>query len=72
MYDEVRRPRAQSVWDASWRQGDNNDFRGKHGPTFEGLRKDVEGVWDAVWHYPTDEDTRKAMSRLKELGVFRK
>ncbi|KAJ3558545.1 hypothetical protein NM688_g857 [Phlebia brevispora] len=68
VYDEVRRPRALSVWEGSVRQGDNYDWRGKSGPSREGVRKDLAGSFDFVWNYPVHEDFKKAASRLQELG----
>ncbi|KAI0697527.1 FAD/NAD-P-binding domain-containing protein [Cytidiella melzeri] len=56
VYDTVRRPRAQSVWEGSVRAAEIYEGHGKHGSTNEGRRQDLEGIWSFVWHHEPDED----------------
>ena len=72
VYDEVRRPHAQQVWDTTRRNGHTYQSRGEHGPSHEGIRKDMQGIWDFVWHHPLHADRDQAIARLRELGVYRK
>ena len=72
MYDEVRRPHAQHVWDETLRNGNTYQSRGPAGPSPEGVKKDLDGVWDFVWHHPLHADHDEAVSNLQALGVYRK
>lgn len=70
MYDEVRRPRAQSVWEGSVRAGRIFDGHGPSGPTPEGVRKDLAGIWDMVWRRDLHAEEQRAVRILQERGVF--
>ncbi|KAI0673685.1 FAD/NAD-P-binding domain-containing protein [Trametes maxima] len=70
VYSDVRRPRAQSVWDASYRAGSAYHFRGAHGPSKEGLSEDMRDMWKPVWHYDLDSDVESALLALRESGAF--
>ena len=70
MYDEVRRPRAQAVWEGSLNAGKVYDGHGKSGPSPEGLRKDFDGLQDFVWGHHMDDDVQRACTVLHERGVF--
>ena len=72
VYDEIRRPRAQSVWEGSRRQADYYECYGPHGPTPDGIRQDIEGTWGFVWDYPLNADMDKAVARLQDMGVYRR
>lgn len=71
VYDEIRRPRSQAVWDGSREAGKIFDGNGKSGPTVEGMRKDLPGMWDLVWDYEFDDDEQRAVTMLQERGVFK-
>ncbi|KAI0639963.1 FAD/NAD-P-binding domain-containing protein [Trametes polyzona] len=63
-YSTVRRPRAQSVWDASYRAGSTYHLQGAHGRSHEGLRVDLQDQWKPIWHYDLDGDIRSACVSL--------
>ncbi|KAH9949948.1 hypothetical protein B0H21DRAFT_776995 [Amylocystis lapponica] len=69
-YDRVRRPRAQMVWEGARSAGRVYEFRGPHGSNMEGIREDLTGQWSPVWDHSMDEDILKAISWLKDSGVF--
>ncbi|KAI0652410.1 FAD/NAD-P-binding domain-containing protein [Trametes meyenii] len=66
VYSDVRRPRAESVWEASHRAGSAYHFRGAHGPSKEGLGD----IWKPVWHHDLDSDVESALSTLRQWGAF--
>ena len=70
VYDEIRRPRVNRIWDDTFRTGNIVDGLGKHGPTHEGLHKDLYGTWDYAWNHDADEYVVKALHRLRKLGAF--
>ncbi|KAI0715000.1 FAD/NAD-P-binding domain-containing protein [Earliella scabrosa] len=63
-YSEVRKPRSQTVWDASHRAGSIYDSHGPSGPTFEGMRRDLQDLWKPVWGYDIDDDVKAAVALL--------
>ena len=63
-YSEVRMPRSQTVWDASHRAGSIYDNHGPSGPTFEGMRRDLQDLWKPVWGYDIDDDVKAAVALL--------
>ncbi len=70
VYDEIRRPRAQSVWEGSIRAGDIYEGYGISGSSPEGMRKDLEGIADFVWEHDLNQDMQQATIRLQQLGIF--
>lgn len=70
VYDEIRHPRAQLVWDESWKMGRLFDGYGKTQPSPEGIREDIPGLWDFVWGHDLEEDLHDAERRLEASGVF--
>ncbi|KAI0347664.1 FAD/NAD-P-binding domain-containing protein [Trametopsis cervina] len=70
VYDAVRRPRAQRVWEASIRAADIYEGYGEHGASNEARRRDLEGIWDWVWHHGADEDYHLALEMLRSQGLF--
>ncbi|RPD82203.1 FAD/NAD-P-binding domain-containing protein [Lentinus tigrinus ALCF2SS1-7] len=69
-YSDVRRPRAQAVWEVSDRAGRVYDFHGPHGSTPEGLREDLEDICAPIWHYDLDRDLESAIEMLRANGSF--
>ncbi|EIW63965.1 FAD/NAD-P-binding domain-containing protein [Trametes versicolor FP-101664 SS1] len=69
-YSAVRQPRAQSVWDASYRAGSTYHLQGPHGATKEGLCEDLKDMWKPVWHYDFDSDVDTAVDSLRQSGAF--
>ena len=70
MYDEVRRPRAQSVWDGSLRAGRIYDYHGESGALPEGIQSDLRGIRDFIRDYDLGADEQRAIRTLRERGVF--
>ena len=70
VYDEVRRPRAQHVWEESWKMGRLFDGYGKTQPSPEGIREDIPGLWDFVWGHGLEDDLHEAERILEARGVF--
>lgn len=69
-YDEVCRPRAQSVWDGSLTAGTTYDCHGKSGSSPGGLRKDLAGIRDFIWDYDLGADEKRAIESLRHRDVF--
>ncbi|OJT04462.1 Salicylate hydroxylase [Trametes pubescens] len=69
-YSAVRQPRAQSVWDASYRAGSTYHLQGPHGATKEGLCEDLKDMWKPVWHYDFLSDVNSAVDSLRRSGAF--
>lgn len=69
-YSQVRRPRAQAVWELSHRAGCIYEHHGPHGPTREGLAEDLRDMMDPIWHYDLDGDVQSAVQILAENGTF--
>ena len=70
MYDELRRPRSQKVWEQSTAAGRIRDGLGASGFTVEGISQDLTGNLDYVNSYKLGEDVRQAEGILKERGVY--
>ncbi|KAI1788893.1 salicylate hydroxylase [Ganoderma leucocontextum] len=64
-YSAVRRPRAQTVWDASHRAGSIFDHHGPHGATPQGLAEDLKDLWGPVWRYDLDAEFDAAVAILR-------
>ena len=69
-YDEIRRPRAQRVWERTVMTCEIYEGRGPSGFSSEGLTKDLTGNWDYVWHHDLDGDIKAAVLRLQNDGIF--
>ncbi|KIM88945.1 hypothetical protein PILCRDRAFT_245641 [Piloderma croceum F 1598] len=69
-YDNVRRPRANMVQQASTIAGDIYEGYGKPGFTVEEMRERLSGIWDPIWHHDLEADIAKAVQSLKENGSF--
>lgn len=69
-YDEVRRPRAQRVWEGSVYAGSIFEGYGKSQPFPEGLREDLPGLWDFIWYHGLEDDLHAAEQILEDAGVF--
>ncbi|KAJ3543230.1 hypothetical protein NM688_g5882 [Phlebia brevispora] len=72
VYDEIRRPRAQKVWEGSVHAGRVVDGYGPSGMSADGLRKDIPGMWDFVWRHDMEGNVQQAVQTLEERGVFTK
>ncbi|KAJ3488182.1 hypothetical protein NLI96_g3021 [Meripilus lineatus] len=70
VYDEIRRPRAQKVWEDTRMAGDIYEGFGRQGFTPDGLRQDLSGLWDFVWNHDIVKDIQTAGEYLRELGTF--
>lgn len=70
VYDELRRPRSQRVWDLSYQSGVVSDGLGLHGVSACGIAQDMGGLQDYVWSYVVGEDVEIAVKRLQARGVF--
>ncbi|OSX66927.1 hypothetical protein POSPLADRAFT_1072093 [Postia placenta MAD-698-R-SB12] len=69
-YDRIRRPRAQMVWEASYRAGRVYDGFGDHGLSPEGVEQDIGRQWDPVYKHDIDNDIEQAVAWLKEMFIF--
>ncbi|KAI0784965.1 FAD/NAD(P)-binding domain-containing protein [Abortiporus biennis] len=69
-YDEIRRPRAQDVWERSYNSGEATEGRGPHGYSPEGIRMDVADMFSPVWHHDLSEDIDIAKRQLHDRGAF--
>lgn len=69
-YDRIRRPRAQMVWEASYKAGRVYDGFGDHGLSPEGVKQDIGRQWDPVYKHDIDNDIEQAVAWLKEMSVF--
>ncbi|KAJ3488207.1 hypothetical protein NLI96_g3020 [Meripilus lineatus] len=56
VYDELRRPRAQHVWESSLQTGEVYEGRGRLGISPAGISQELKGVYDFVWHHNLQED----------------
>ncbi|CAL1694064.1 unnamed protein product [Somion occarium] len=70
VYDGVRRPRAQEIWERTARTGEIYEGRGPSGFSPEGFTKDLTYNWECVWHHDLDGDIQAAVKQLEEAGVF--
>ncbi|KAH9897855.1 FAD/NAD-P-binding domain-containing protein [Cubamyces lactineus] len=64
-YSDVRRPRAQSVWDASLHTGRNYDFHGQPEYSLGSLRTSLQDQWKSIWHYDFEKDIDHALQLLE-------
>lgn len=70
-YDALRRARANSVLEGSYRLGDVYEQRGPHaseGP--EGIRKDLADQWSFVWRYDLEAAVDATIADLEARGVL--
>ncbi|KAI0699376.1 salicylate hydroxylase [Cerioporus squamosus] len=69
-YSDIRRSRAQMVWEVSDLAGKVYDFHGPHGSTPEGLREDLADMCAPIWHHDLDRDLESAVGILRANGTF--
>ncbi|KAI0800722.1 salicylate hydroxylase [Fomes fomentarius] len=67
-YSQVRRPRAQTVWELSYRAGRVYEHHGAHEPTPEGVKEDLQNINDPIWHHDLDDDLKAALQILADNG----
>ncbi|KAI0361039.1 FAD/NAD-P-binding domain-containing protein [Trametes cingulata] len=70
VYSEIRRPRAQMVWDRSRLAGSIYDGHGPHGTDWDNVSQDLEGLFASVWHHDLDADFEAALGSLRGRGAF--
>ncbi|TCD68113.1 hypothetical protein EIP91_011566 [Steccherinum ochraceum] len=70
VYDELRRPRSQAVWERSLRAGQVVEALGPSGFTKEGVQKDLTGIFDLLWHHELEEDVKEGLRRVAQLHSF--
>ena len=70
MYDEIRRPRVQTVFNANYEAGKVYDKWGKSGPSTEGMRQDLANLWGFMKDYNFDKEVERALAILSERRVF--
>ena len=70
VYDQLRRPRSQKIWDQSYAAGKVRDAAGPSGFTKEGVARDLKGGLSYVNSYRLDEDVRQAENMLQDRGIF--
>jgi len=69
-YDRIRRPRAQMVWERTVKTGRIYDGLGEHGPSSEGVTKDLARTWDPVNYHDVNDDIPVAEEWLRHMGAF--
>ncbi|CCL98087.1 uncharacterized protein FIBRA_00081 [Fibroporia radiculosa] len=69
-YDRIRRPRAQMVWNGSYRAGRIYDGAAEHDQSPEGVSEDIGRMWDPVIHHDVRDQVQSAVDWLKETLVF--
>ncbi|KAI0673672.1 FAD/NAD-P-binding domain-containing protein [Trametes maxima] len=70
VYSDVRRPRAQAVWEGSRRAGRTYDGHGLHGTDWDKVPEDLDNQWRPVWRHDLDGDFDAAVALLRERGAF--
>ncbi|KAI0777182.1 FAD/NAD-P-binding domain-containing protein [Trametes elegans] len=70
VYSQIRRPRAQMVWDRSRLAGRIYDGNGPHGTDWAAARGDLEGLWTPVWRHGFDDEFGRVVGLLQERGAF--
>ncbi|CDO73093.1 hypothetical protein BN946_scf185007.g147 [Trametes cinnabarina] len=70
VYSQVRKPRAQMVWDRSYRNGRVYDGNGPHGTDWDHIGEDIEGMFHSVWRHDPNRDFEAAVQSLRERGAF--
>jgi salicylate hydroxylase len=70
VYDAVRRPRVEAVWEATDRAGRIYEGFGPSGRGAEDRRRDIEGMYDFLWYHEVNSDRDSALQLLREQGVF--
>lgn len=69
-YSEIRQPRSQTVWDASYNAGRIYDHHGPHEGALVDMAEDLRDLWKPVWLYDTDRDIETAISALRANATF--
>ncbi|KAI0780346.1 FAD/NAD-P-binding domain-containing protein [Trametes elegans] len=70
VYSQIRRPRAQMVWDGSRRAGRVYNGHGPHGTDWDHISADIEGQWAPVWQYDFDKEFDTVLGLLRERGAY--
>ena len=70
VYDELRRPRSQKIWDQSFSGGAIRDAAGPSGFTKEGVTRDLTGSLNYINSYRIGDDAREAEETLKARGIY--
>ena len=71
VYDSIRRPRTQQVWEGSRRAGDIYELvESGDDVDIEELRNQLHGIADFVWHHKMEDDVVAACEQLKTIGAF--
>ncbi|KAJ8469579.1 hypothetical protein ONZ45_g16846 [Pleurotus djamor] len=68
-YDQVRRPRANMVLEASARTGRCYEAYTEDIPAEE-AKEGLQGIWDPVWHHDIENDINDAFGTLIGRGIF--
>ncbi|THH33455.1 hypothetical protein EUX98_g789 [Antrodiella citrinella] len=67
IYDGLRRPRSQNIWDRSLRAGQVYEALGEHGFNTDGVRKDLAGIFIPVWHHKLQDDIQEGYKQIRAL-----
>ncbi|KAI8976614.1 hypothetical protein BD414DRAFT_539163 [Trametes punicea] len=70
VYSQIRRPRAQMVWDGSRLMGRLYDGDGPHGTDWGRVAEDVRDMFLPVWRHDHDRDFEAAVASLRERGLY--
>ncbi|KAH9897890.1 FAD/NAD-P-binding domain-containing protein [Cubamyces lactineus] len=70
VYSQIRRPRAQMVWERSRLMGRIYDGHGPHGMDWAKTGEDMDGMFPWVWHHDANDDVEAAFALLRERGAF--
>ncbi|KAI0639948.1 FAD/NAD-P-binding domain-containing protein [Trametes polyzona] len=66
VYSQIRRPRAQQVWERSLFAGSVYDGHGPHGTDWENVGEDLDGLFHSVWRHDLDGEFAAALALLHE------
>ncbi|OSD06217.1 FAD/NAD-P-binding domain-containing protein [Trametes coccinea BRFM310] len=69
-YTKVRQPRAQMVWDRSYRIGRIYDGNGPHGVDWDYIGEGLDGMFHSVWRHGLNDDFEAAVRALREGRAF--
>ncbi|EIW63980.1 FAD/NAD-P-binding domain-containing protein [Trametes versicolor FP-101664 SS1] len=70
VYSQIRKPRAQSVWELSQLAGRTYDGNGPHGEDWDSVGADLDGLFHSVWRHDLDAEFEAALALLRERGAF--
>lgn len=70
MYSQIRKPRAQRVWELSQLAGRTYDGNGPHGEDWDSVGADLDGLFHSVWRHDLDAEFEAALALLRERGAF--